>query len=91
MFFGFFLVWNFPHAVSHWMLGSLCVACVGIGCFVAILPFILDYRANGKVLEINALGAVADKIEHLDQFSAQITAAKIAPHKSTLRNDQVRP
>lgn len=75
MFFGFFLVWNFPHAVSHWMLGSLCAACVAFGGFIAILPFILDYRHREKVLEINALGTVADKIEHLNQFSAQITAA----------------
>lgn len=75
VFFGFFLAWNYPHAVSHGMLGIACVACVVTGSLVAILPFIFDYRATQKLIEINALGAVADKIEHLDQFSAQITAA----------------
>ncbi len=76
VFFGFFLVWNFPHATaSHWELGVMCVACVVLGSFVAILPFILDYRATVKLIEVNALGTVADKIEHLDQFCAQISAA----------------
>ena len=75
MFFGFFLVWNFPHLVStHWMVGGLCVVGVAIGCFVAVVPFILDYRAAEKVLEINAVGAVAEKIENLEQFMQKISA-----------------
>lgn len=75
VFFSFFVAWNYPHAFSHSMLGALCVASVAIGAFIAVLPFILDYLAMGKLIEMNALGAVAEKIEHLDQFSAQITAA----------------
>ena len=38
-------------------------------------PFILDYRAVGKAIEANALGAVAEKIQNLEQLAAQITSA----------------
>jgi molecular chaperone GrpE (heat shock protein) len=75
VFFGFFFAWNFPHAASHWELGVMCVACVTIGSIIIILPFIFDHFARGKAMEITTLGAVADKIEHLDQFCAQISAA----------------
>jgi len=37
-----------------------------------VIPFILDYRAMGKVLEVNALGAVAEKIQNLEKLAAQI-------------------
>jgi molecular chaperone GrpE (heat shock protein) len=74
-FFGFFLAWNFPHAVSHWTLGALCVACVAFGSFIAVLPFILDHRAKGKLMEINTLGTISDKIQNLEQFTDQITSA----------------
>jgi molecular chaperone GrpE (heat shock protein) len=42
---------------------------------VGTLPFILDYRAMGKALEVNALGAVADKIQNLEKLAAQISSA----------------
>ncbi len=75
-FFGFFFAWNFPHSTaSHWELGVMCVTCVTIGSIIIILPFIFDHFARGKAMEITTLGAVADKIEHLDQFCAQISAA----------------
>lgn len=61
-----------PHAIRHW---EAFVACVVIGAGISIVPFILDYRAMGKIIEINALGTVAEKIQNLDQFCAQISAA----------------
>ena len=39
------------------------------------LPFYLDYRAMGKALEVNALGAVTEKIQNLEKLSEQIHAA----------------
>ena len=39
------------------------------------MPFILDYRAMGKVIEASALGAVAEKIQNLEKLAAQITSA----------------
>jgi molecular chaperone GrpE (heat shock protein) len=50
-------------------------SCVAFGAVLGILPFILDYRATGRALEVNALGAVADKIQDLEQFTARISTA----------------
>jgi molecular chaperone GrpE (heat shock protein) len=61
-----------PHSLSHW---EVFVACVAVGGALCIIPYILDYRAVGKIIEINALGSVAEKIQNLDQFCAQISAA----------------
>lgn len=70
--FGYVFALKGPHPFSHWEIAGGCVAC---GAILGILPFVLDYLFIGKLIEINALGAVADKIEHLNQFSAQISAA----------------
>ena len=51
------------------------VACVALGALLGCLPFILDYRATGKLIEVNAVGAVADQLLDLKNFSAQISAA----------------
>lgn len=60
--------------LGHWEL-AVCVACIALGAGVSLLPFLLDYRAVNKALEADALGAVADKIQHLDRVAAQITQA----------------
>jgi molecular chaperone GrpE (heat shock protein) len=75
MAFGFYFVWAAPRAVTHLEIAALCTACVIAGSIIGILPFILDYRAIGKLIEINALGAVSAKIQSLEQFCAQISAA----------------
>lgn len=59
--------------LPHWQW--VAVACVALGVVLGIIPFIYDYYLMEKLIETNALGAVADKIEHLNQFSAQISAA----------------
>ncbi|HEX3625494.1 MAG TPA: nucleotide exchange factor GrpE [Verrucomicrobiae bacterium] len=69
---GYIFAVQAPHAIRHW---EVFVVCVALGAGIGIIPFILDYRAMGKVIEINALGAVAEKIQNLDQFCAQISAA----------------
>ena len=71
--FGYMFVWRAPHLVDHWQW--VAVVCVALGAVLGIVPFILDYHVMGKLIEVNALGAVSDKIEHLNQFSAQISAA----------------
>jgi molecular chaperone GrpE (heat shock protein) len=70
--FAYFFIMQAPHAIHHWWIAALCVA---FGAVLGIIPFYLDYRAMGKVIEINALGSVADKIQSLEQFCAQISAA----------------
>ena len=72
--FAYFIVWKSRHPISQGE-AILCIVAVAIGAVVGCLPFILDYRAIGKVIEVNALGAVADKISDLEKLAAQINAA----------------
>lgn len=69
---GYIFAVQASHAIRHW---EVFVACVVIGAGLGIIPFILDYRAMGKIIEVNALGTVAEKIQNLDQFCAQLSAA----------------
>ncbi len=57
---------------AHWEIAA---GCVGLGAILGILPFYLDYRAMGKLIELNALGAVAEKIQNVEQLAGQISAA----------------
>jgi molecular chaperone GrpE (heat shock protein) len=72
--FAYFIVWKSRHPISQGE-AVLCSVVVAIGAVVGCLPFILDYRAIGKVIEVNALGAVADKISDLEKLAAQINSA----------------
>jgi molecular chaperone GrpE (heat shock protein) len=67
--FAYFFILRAPRAVHYWELAA---ACVAFGAVLSLIPFYLDYRAMGKALEVNALGAVAEKIQNLDTLSAQI-------------------
>jgi len=71
--FGCALIRFAPHLFPHWQW--VAVGCVAIGVVLGVIPYVLDYYVVGRLIETNALGAVADKIEHLNQFSAQISAA----------------
>jgi len=70
----YIIVWKSPHPIAKWEIIA-CFASAALGTVVGALPFILDYRAMGKALEINALGAVADKIQNLEKLAAQISSA----------------
>ena len=72
--FAVFIVWKSRHPISEGE-AVLCIVVVAIGAVVGCLPFVLDYRAIGKVIEVNALGAVADKISDLEKLAAQINSA----------------
>lgn len=71
--FGCALIKFAPDLFPYWQW--MAVACVVFGVVLGIIPYILDYRAMGKALEANALGAVAEKIQDLEQFTTRITAA----------------
>jgi molecular chaperone GrpE (heat shock protein) len=60
--------------LSRWDLAALAV-CVGLGALLGVLPYLLEYRALLKRLEVNALGAVAEKIQNFEALAAQITGA----------------
>lgn len=70
--FAYLFILRAPAAMSHWEVAALCVAA---GALLGVIPFILDYKAMGKLIEVNGLGTVAEKIEGLEQFTAKITAA----------------
>jgi len=70
----YFIVWKSPHPIAKWEIIA-CFASAALGTVVGALPFILDYRAMGKLIEVNALGAVAEKIENLEKLAAQISSA----------------
>ena len=72
MVFGYFFVLHSPLPIRHWEIAAGCVA---LGAILGIIPFILDYRAMGRALEVNALGAVAEKIQNLEKLAAQISSA----------------
>ena len=72
--FAFFIVWKSPHPIAKWEIAA-CFAAAALGAIIGIIPFLLDYRAMGKAIEINALGAVAEKISDLEKLSAQIGSA----------------
>lgn len=69
---GYWLV-NHSPPPGHWAI--LAIGCVALGAALGVIPFILDYRAMGKALEVNALGAIADKIQNLENIGAQISSA----------------
>lgn len=63
---------------SHPIFSGEVIACfvvAAIGALIGILPFYLDYRATEKALEVNALGAVAEKIANLKKLAHQIESA----------------
>ena len=70
--FAYFFILRAPQSVHHWELAA---ACVAFGAVLSLVPFYLDYRAMAKALEVNALGAVAEKIQQLEKLSEQINSA----------------
>lgn len=53
----------------------LATASVALGAVLACLPFVLEYRAVNKWIELDSLGAVAEQLQDLKKFSAQISEA----------------
>lgn len=75
MVFAYYLVMHVPHGTSFFEVAVAAAACVALGAVLGIVPFVLDYNAAGRALEVNALGAVSEKIQNLEQFTAQISSA----------------
>jgi molecular chaperone GrpE (heat shock protein) len=72
--FAYWIVWKSPHPIGKWEIIA-CFAAAALGSGMGIIPFLLDYRAMGKAIEVNALGAVAEKIQNLEKLAAQISTA----------------
>jgi molecular chaperone GrpE (heat shock protein) len=66
------------HQAAHPISRSeffISIGCVALGALLGCLPFFLDYRATGKLIEVNAVGTVAEQLQDLKKYSAQIAAA----------------
>ncbi len=68
------VIYRAAHPISDWQIG-IATGCVALGALLGCLPFILDYRATGKLIEVNALSTVADELQNLKTYSAQVAAA----------------
>jgi molecular chaperone GrpE (heat shock protein) len=53
----------------------LSTGAVALGALLGCLPFILEYRATKKLVEINAVATVAEQLRDLKKYSAQVAAA----------------
>jgi len=62
------------HPISPLVILGI-IVCVVVGSIFACLPFIMEYRATSKLLEVNSVGTVADQLGDLKQYADQIAAA----------------
>ena len=68
-----YLTWHAPHPIGHWEI-VVSAASVALGAVLGVIPFILEYQATARLIEVNGLETVADKIQQLDQVAGQISA-----------------
>ena len=68
------VIYQAAHPISRTMI-CLAVGCVALGALLGCLPYLLDYRATGKLIEVNAVGSVAEQLGDLRRYSTQIAAA----------------
>ena len=68
------VVWKAAHPISQIEI-AVASGCVALGALLGCLPFILEYRATKKLVEINALTTVAEQLHDLKKYSAQIGVA----------------
>jgi len=68
------LVWHDQHPFGPLQL-TLATASVVLGAVFACLPYLLEYRAASKLVEINAVTTVAAQLQDLKQYAAQVAAA----------------
>ena len=68
------LIYKAAHPISQVEI-FISIGCVAFGALLGCLPFILDYRATGKLIEVNAVTTVAEQLHDLKKYSAQIAAA----------------
>jgi molecular chaperone GrpE (heat shock protein) len=68
------VVWKAAHPVSQTVI-IVIVACVALGALLGCLPYILEYRAVKKLIEVNAVTTVTEQLHDLKKYSAQIAAA----------------
>jgi molecular chaperone GrpE (heat shock protein) len=54
---------------------AACVACVVVGAVLAVVPFLLDYRATVRLVESNNLANTVDQIRRLEDIGGAVEQA----------------
>ena len=70
----FILIQKAGHPISEAIIFGV-LGCVALGALLGCLPYLLEYHATGKLVELNAVGAVAEQLADLKQYAAQISTA----------------
>lgn len=60
--------------LSSFTIGAITV-CVALGAFLAIIPFLLEYRISLKLVETEALTDVVGQVKNLEDIAARINFA----------------
>jgi len=68
------VIYKAAHPISQTEI-LIATGCVALGALLGCLPFILEYRATKKLVEINALTTVAEQLQDLKKYSAQVSTA----------------
>jgi len=68
------VVWKAKHPISSAEI-FIATASVALGAVFGCLPFILEYRATAKLIEVNAVTTVAAQLHGLEAYAAQISSA----------------
>ncbi len=69
------LVWYWSdHPLDRWLVACY-VVCVGTGAWLAVLPFLTEYRAAVKLAEAGGLATTVEQIKNLEQVGSQIVSA----------------
>lgn len=68
------VIWKATHPISSAEI-YIATGCVALGSLLGCLPFILEYRAIKKLVEINALTGVAEQLNDLQTYATQIATA----------------
>jgi methyl-accepting chemotaxis protein len=68
------IIWKAAHPISQSEM-LIATSVVTLGALLGCLPFILEYRAVKKLIEVNAVTTVAEQLHNLKTYSAQISTA----------------
>ena len=72
--FAFFIIWQSPRPIPQWEIIAGLISAAA-GALLGVVPFVLDYRAVLRLVEANAIGEVAGKIQELEGLATRIGAA----------------
>jgi hypothetical protein len=68
------IVYKAAHPISHLEI-YVAVGCAALGALLGCLPFILEYRATCKLIDVNAVTTVVEQLHDLKTYSAQVAVA----------------